>query len=406
MKYRIVFYCPDHHITYNLRTLEEVGVGGGITSRIRMAHALARLGHSVTVYVNCPSDEEIEGVEYRHYTEASDLQADILIVSTSGGKLDLASLSAIRTDARLRILMVHGESFPAFIHPAEFDFIYAPSNFIREIAITNWQVSPRKLFVSHRGVENYQITQPRLAVRDPFKLVYFGHPSKGLDAAVEVLRILHRTNPRFALHVYGGNRLWGMTDGDIPIEEGVFYHGMVGQSELAARLPEMNFSLNLQARQEPFGMVITESLQAGCIVLASPVGAFPEIIQDGWNGFLIPGLHTEHHTHELAARQITQLFQHPADMENIRMNAFHSPASWDSIALSWTEHWDYVIGVKPMIPRLYGNQGVRLCMECSGECLALIDGDHCLKCGYFRKIQHLEEARLKASRMSVSYGNR
>ena len=37
------------------------------------------------------------------------------------------------------------------------------------------------------------------------------------------------------------------------------------------------FSLNLQAIEDSFGMSIIEAMQAGSVVVASPLGAYPEI---------------------------------------------------------------------------------------------------------------------------------
>jgi glycosyltransferase involved in cell wall biosynthesis len=39
--------------------------------------------------------------------------------------------------------------------------------------------------------------------------------------------------------------------------------------------------------EEPFGLVMIEALLAGCPVIASPLGAAPEIVEDGQNGFLV-----------------------------------------------------------------------------------------------------------------------
>ena len=54
VKRRVAIFCPDRHILYDGRTPDEVGVGGGITARVRMARALARRGHEVHMIVNCP----------------------------------------------------------------------------------------------------------------------------------------------------------------------------------------------------------------------------------------------------------------------------------------------------------------------------------------------------------------
>ncbi len=41
--------------------------------------------------------------------------------------------------------------------------------------------------------------------------------------------------------------------------------------------------------EEPFGLVMIEALLAGCPVVASPMGAAPEIVRDGADGFLVSG---------------------------------------------------------------------------------------------------------------------
>ena len=87
MGYNITYYCPDQHISYDLYTLENEGVGGGITARVRMAHALAMRGHCVIAYVNCPNERNILGVEYRHISTIDDHSIDIFIAGTSGDGL-------------------------------------------------------------------------------------------------------------------------------------------------------------------------------------------------------------------------------------------------------------------------------------------------------------------------------
>jgi glycosyltransferase involved in cell wall biosynthesis len=42
--------------------------------------------------------------------------------------------------------------------------------------------------------------------------------------------------------------------------------------------------------EEPFGLVMIEALLAGCPVIAFPLGAAPEIVEDGVSGFLVSGV--------------------------------------------------------------------------------------------------------------------
>jgi glycosyltransferase involved in cell wall biosynthesis len=382
MTYNILLFSPDNHILYNQHTLDWIGVGGGITARIRLAHALAKSGHKISLYVNCPYDEFLDGIQYHHYSHLDNTTVDIAIFSTSGGNLEIDSAAVKKINARLKILMVHGVELPKNITPDDFNYIYALSNFVRDIAITKWKIDPQKIFVVYRGVESYDDSSDQSNLYDPFKLVYFGHPSKGLDTAINIFKILHKSDTRFSLHVFGGNRLWGEEEKYLPLESNLIYHGLVGQKELYNRLPEMGFSLNLQSRQEPFGMVVTESMRAGCIVLASPVGAFPEIIKDGYNGFFIPGLHTDPSVQQYAAETILELLKHPDYMSYIRRNATFSPLSWDLIAKTWAGHWDWLFQEKSSgeEEKLFP----QYCYSCHSKCLPLADGLHCLNCGLYQ----------------------
>ncbi len=102
---RVVIYCPDRHIEYDGRTPEKVGVGGGITARIRMGKALASLGHDVTMVVNCMERTVIDGVDYVPLSEVKELKSDIVIINTSGGDLDLTPVLKLGMVAKIMALV-------------------------------------------------------------------------------------------------------------------------------------------------------------------------------------------------------------------------------------------------------------------------------------------------------------
>lgn len=383
MTYKTIIYCPDSHIKYNLRTLDRHGVGGGITARVRIGHALADLGNSVEAYVNCPRDELIRHVQYRHYSSLDRAAADVFIVSSSGGAFDLSGLEKIKVKAKLRILMVHGLVIPENIRFDQFDYIYFPSNFIRERLGEQISFDQGRCFVAYRGIVEEYYRKNFIQKRNPYHLVYTGHPSKGLEAAISIMRILRNEDSRFQLHIFGGNELWGEPGTETPSEPGIIHHGMIGQRRLARILQSIGFSLNLQAIQEGFGSAVSEALRAGCIVLASRVGAYPETIRNGWNGFFIPGDHQTEQTHQEAASLILRLIDHPAYMDFVRRNAIHTPVSWETIARAWVGHWrwhfNHPNGQQP-------NQKPNMdCALCHGKLIMLADGLHCVDCGNFQK---------------------
>lgn len=377
MKYKISLYCPDSHILYDINTLNHKGVGGGITSRIRLAHALARLDHDVTVYVNCPYNKKIQGVRYIHHSQCKVIDTDVFIASTSGGEFDLGRLQTMQIATRLKILMLHGVPLPNHVNYPDFDFIYFPSNFVRAFFCNLVQLRQGYVFTSYHGVHNTYFKKHKTP-RDHYNLVYIGHPEKGLEDALSIMRILRKSEPRFTLHVFGGHGLWGNTQIAIPPEPGLVDHGLIGQKKLIPLLQKMSISLNLQAIQEGFGLAVCESMRAGCIVLASRVGAYPEVIRHGYNGFLIDGPHTDPATHEKSAQLILELTQHPDFSDYLRQNAMHTPFSWLTIAKTWQGHWDWALS------QASTSNTFAPCSICAGAVIPLADGFHCVDCGNYQ----------------------
>jgi len=377
MKYKISLYCPDSHILYDINTLNHKGVGGGITSRIRLAHALARLGHDVTVYVNCPHNKKIQGVRYIHHSKCKVIDTDVFIASTSGGEFDLGSLQTMQIATRLKILMLHGVPLPNHVNYSDFDFVYFPSNFVKDTFCQQTQLDQSHTFIAYRGVEESYFRKTNTK-RNPFNLVYLGYPEKGLTNAQSVFRILRDSDPRFNLHVFGGYGLWGDTQTAIPDEPGLVDHGMVGQKKLIPQLLQMSINLNLQAIQEGFGLAAYESMRAGCVVIASRIGIFPEVLRQGYNGFLVDGVHTDVATHETTAKLILKLISQPEYLSFVRQNAMHTPFSWQTIAKTWQGHWDWVLSK-------HGDSNTFApCSKCAGALIPLADGFHCIECGNYQ----------------------
>lgn len=382
--YNVCIFCPDSHIQYNIATLQRKGVGGGITARIRLAHEFAKIGNKVTMMNHCPHSGLLQGVYYQHFSKVKQVKADIFIASSSGGSFDLGCLAEIPIDAELKILMIHGIQLPKNTILQKFDYIYYPSNFSREIIQRDHQGMNQPSFTCYRGIPEENFNGSVIRKRNPFNVVYAGHPQKGLDSAIRVIRLLRESDPRFTLHIFGGNQLWGDCADPVRSEAGVIDHGMLGQKALARWLFKMNFAIHLQAIKEAGGPGINESMRAGCLVLASPVGVFPELIQHGYNGFFVPGAHTEQSTVERTARMILELTKNSDYMEYIRKNAMQTPLTWRTIANAWIGHWNWHFN-RDHVERVSDTNGGKGCVKCSGNLLALADGLHCLSCGHYQR---------------------
>jgi len=349
-------------------------------ARIRLAQHLARQGHQVAVISNVPRQHTSQGAVFLPLSQAeARREADVLLMMSSGDKLSLSQAAQLPITSCLKEVWVQGTIPIKGIAELDPDFIIAPSNFNRDVLENEWELPREKLFTIYNGLtqirtKNKSKNQPR----DPYSLVYFSHPSKGLEAALAVLRILRAGQPRFHLHVFGGNALWGGDDGELS-EPGVTYHGTRGQTEVFGYLRRSNFSLHLQAREEPFGMVVTESMSQGCIPIASAVGAFPETIQHGKTGYLVPGDHNTEPVHRKAADLILKAVQAPDYSNYIRQNGQNIPWTWENQARVFSAHWDWALEKKGAIEQDNG----RSCPVCGGGWLLAPDGYHCLHCGRY-----------------------
>ncbi|MFL4476013.1 glycosyltransferase family 4 protein [Paeniglutamicibacter sp. MACA_103] len=112
------------------------------------------------------------------------------------------------------------------------------------------------------------------------------HPNKGVLAAIQVARaagVPLRIAAKMASageHEYFANVIRRELGGDIE------YVGELRPGEKYRLLGEAFALLNPLQWDEPFGMVMIESLAAGTPVLSTSRGAAPEIVSDGFTGFL------------------------------------------------------------------------------------------------------------------------
>lgn len=378
MKFDIVIYCPDTHILYNASLPDRRGIGGGLMARLRLAGALTRLGHRVHMIANVTGHHTYQGVEFIPLSQANQRRkTDILLLVSSGGALSLEPALDLQIDARLRLVWVHGVPMLGGLDRLQFDYVISVSNFLRGVVCQEWQAVKQPIFVIYNGVP---VRKGHLVPvrRDPFRLIYTSHPDKGLDAALGVLNKLRAVDTRYHLHVFGGDALYGTKDSPILNRPGVVYFGTHGQSKILRALESAAFSMQMQSRPEPFGMVLTESMSRGAIPIASPVGAYPELVQHGHNGILIPGYHLSDEAQDFAAEWILRLNQIPDLQDYLRRNAEAILWDWATQAKVWVGFWKWVLENK-------GYRAEHSCTCCGGGVVALADGYHCLQCGLYQR---------------------
>jgi len=384
---KIVFYCPDTHVEYDGATPEVRGLGGGKTAQIRLCRAFAALGHDVTFYGNPPKTGTFDRVTYRPFSEADRVECDLFIASSTGGTLDLSPVAKLEVDSPHRVVWAQGPLDADSLATFPYDYLYAPSNFMRGVAEERWKIRPDKLFVVFNGFEEEYYSESETssaAERDPFACVYVGYPSKGLGHARQVLRRLRKIDQRFHLDVFGGYGLRQEVQAEIAEEPGLSFRGLLGQRELAHELSRYTYCLALQQRPEPFGIVVIEAQRAGVVVVASEVGAFPELIRDGINGFLIDSKAGSESSYAEAVEIISFLSRESEVCETVGGHASNCPWTWDLIAQSWLAHRQHCVCLAEddADPARQHSQLFQ-CPTCRTPLSDFPDGHHCTGCGRF-----------------------
>ena len=142
---------------------------------------------------------------------------------------------------------------------------------------------------------------------------------KGGPVLLEAFRLLRRTHPKARLTIVGcspGISEPGVhIEGRVPLDEVARYY----RSASVFCLPTLN---------EPFGLVFLEAASFGLPVVATRIGAIPEIITDGKSGYLVQ----PHNAVELAGR-LDDLLSNPGRAEQFGAHG----REWMSQRYSWEE---------------------------------------------------------------------
>jgi glycosyltransferase involved in cell wall biosynthesis len=142
--------------------------------------------------------------------------------------------------------------------------------------------------VIHHGVDFHRFPS---GPGDGGYAVFLGRmcPEKGVDAAIRVarlagvpLRIVAKMSEA-AEQLYFDRKVKPLLGGDIE------YVGELGGNDKLALVGSATCLLNPIAWPEPFGMVMVEALACGTPVVATPMGAVPEIVDHGVTGFICSG---------------------------------------------------------------------------------------------------------------------
>ena len=222
------------------------------------------------------------------------------------------------------------------------DAVVAISNFVGKSLIDCFDTPVGKIHVIYNGTPLPEYQAPKVdKKRGKFKIVYVGRliKEKGVQLTLEALSKL-KTDKEWSFYVIGDGpyrKQLEETSKNLGIDEKVIFMG--SRSDVPQQLEEADIFIHFPVWREGFGITIIEAMAAGLVCICGNVGAIPEIITDGDNGYLIEYLNRDVLADVLA--DVLDKYD-TSEMGRIRKNAVERAKQF-SIE-SYTEKFEKVVG--------------------------------------------------------------
>jgi glycosyltransferase involved in cell wall biosynthesis len=172
------------------------------------------------------------------------------------------------------------------------EIVLAPSRFVQETFLKYYPVLRPKMRVLPLGIAPIDVENHHRKRSAKIRFCYFGNllPYKGVHVLIDAFKRLPRG--KATLTIYGEKKPWrGNYEyyGDLTrqdAEGSIHFQGPFKRENLAEALSDQDVAVLPSLCPESFSLAIREANSLGLPVIASRIGAIPEAVEDGRNGFL------------------------------------------------------------------------------------------------------------------------
>lgn len=218
------------------------------------------------------------------------------------------------------------------------DFISIPSTFVKQ-SFLDRGFPERKLLINPYGTNFQTLLKPgeTTETRSRPRVVYLGNLShqKGIIYLLKALDDLEQKGERLEAWFIGG-----ITPEIEPLitkykRDHWRFWGHINHYELPKYLHQCDLAV-MPSIQDGFGMVIPQFLACGVPVIASENTGGPDIIKNGYNGFIVPIRSTE-----ALIDKITWAINHPQALKDMSLHAKGSVGktfTWDNYGERYSKH--------------------------------------------------------------------
>jgi glycosyltransferase involved in cell wall biosynthesis len=334
-------------------------LGGSETAFIQMAQALARRGHEVWAFNNCPRPGRHGGVEYHHFPESLAVLArekfDIFVVSR------YAAFFNLPLTVGLKVLWNHDTLEKPrelkLIHD-EIDLFLVLSRFHRDNFLIRLPLLDDRLVVTRNGLDLDFLDQAAAGPPDPGLFIYASRPERGLKLLLEeIWPRLHHWNPDLRLQVCGYQlpggppphlaELYQQVDRLLAITPGVVNLGPLGKADYYRHLSQSAMMLYPSVFPEISCLAVLEAQALGVPPLTSDAFALaesvpvPELKVGGRPG-------SPEYVRAYVERAL-DLLNRPLELARLgreARDAVRARHAWDQVAAEWERLFDLNLRAK------------------------------------------------------------
>lgn len=176
------------------------------------------------------------------------------------------------------------------IYDRYIDLFIVPSEFVKEKLLANGFAPSKIKVIPHFLPDYFEVSQdsPTIKSKDKFVLSYGRlDENKGFDDLLKSWSELKTTGIKLKIAGTGPDeeQLCKLAI-TLKIDNQVEFLGQKTRGEIADLIKQSLFVINCSKVHETFGLVVLEAMALGKTVIASKVGAIPELIEDKKNGLL------------------------------------------------------------------------------------------------------------------------
>jgi glycosyltransferase involved in cell wall biosynthesis len=247
--------------------------------------------------------------------------------------------------------------YPMDLFDRHIDRVVVGSTWQAEQLTRRARIAPAKLAAIHLGVplEHYRDLGPN---RHPHRLIYTSQANRGLDDMLQLFPRIRSQVPDAQLYVFGNEYSEAGVPPERPgaTEPGVVWAGAASKSVLARELRSSSVMAYPASFRETFCIAVAEAQAAGLPIVTTHLAALAERVDNGVDGFLVPGSARDSEYQDMFVNHVVRLL-----LDDVLWTGMSAAAEskarrlydWETIGAQWESMLQGLVATSaPSVPQL------------------------------------------------------